>query len=342
MRVEPAQVDQLLRAPLRPQGDQGQPASRCWRRASTPRRAPPSAEPSSTPTPPSSGWQTGEKVILVRVETTPGRRPRHGRGPGHPDRPRRRHVARRRRRPPDRQALRRRLRRAASWTTAPRAPSPAVDGTSVRRGRLDLHRRLHRRGVRRRRCRRSSPLRGAAELQHDPRLGRRDPPHGRLGQRGLPPSRPPRPAATAPQGIGLCRTEHMFMEGERLPIVQSVILVASVATRPRRRPRRRGAHADEQAPSPVRRGMAKLEVLQQGDFEGIFKAMDGLPVVVRLIDPPLHEFLPNLEELLVKVTRAEMSRRVAEPRTTRSCSRPSSRCTSRTRCSACAAAASAS
>ena len=51
--------------------------------------------------------------------------------------------------------------------------------------------------------------------------------------------------------------------------------------------------------------MAKLEVLQQGDFEGIFKAMDGLPVVIRLIDPPLHEFLPNLEEQLVKVTRAE-------------------------------------
>ncbi|HEY8167829.1 MAG TPA: putative PEP-binding protein, partial [Candidatus Limnocylindrales bacterium] len=50
--------------------------------------------------------------------------------------------------------------------------------------------------------------------------------------------------------------------------------------------------------------MAELEVLQQGDFEGIFKAMDGLPVVIRLIDPPLHEFLPNLEEQLVKVTRA--------------------------------------
>ena len=51
--------------------------------------------------------------------------------------------------------------------------------------------------------------------------------------------------------------------------------------------------------------MAKLEVLQQGDFEGIFRAMDGLPVVIRLIDPPLHEFLPNLEDQLVKVTRAE-------------------------------------
>ena len=53
--------------------------------------------------------------------------------------------------------------------------------------------------------------------------------------------------------------------------------------------------------------MAKLEALQQGDFEGIFKAMDGLPVVIRLLDPPLHEFLPNLEEQLVKVTRAEAS-----------------------------------
>ena len=51
--------------------------------------------------------------------------------------------------------------------------------------------------------------------------------------------------------------------------------------------------------------MAKLEALQQGDFEGIFTAMDGLPVVIRLIDPPLHEFLPNLEEQLVKVTKAD-------------------------------------
>ncbi len=51
--------------------------------------------------------------------------------------------------------------------------------------------------------------------------------------------------------------------------------------------------------------MGELEALQQGDFEGIFKAMDGLPVVIRLLDPPLHEFLPNLEEQLVKVTRAE-------------------------------------
>ena len=110
-------------------------------------------------------------------------------------------------------------------------------------------------------------------------------------------------------GIGLCRTEHMFMEGDRLPIVQSAILVANVATRAKAKAaagETLGAE-DQAAVAQFDTAMAKLEVLQQGDFEGIFKAMDGLPVVVRLIDPPLHEFLPNLEEQLVKVTRAEMT-----------------------------------
>ena len=109
------------------------------------------------------------------------------------------------------------------------------------------------------------------------------------------------------QGIGLCRTEHMFREGDRLAIVREAILVANVATRAKAR-RATGGEltADEaEAVATFDAAMAKLEALQQGDFEGIFEAMDGLPVVVRLIDPPLHEFLPNLEEQLVKVTRAE-------------------------------------
>jgi pyruvate, orthophosphate dikinase len=111
------------------------------------------------------------------------------------------------------------------------------------------------------------------------------------------------------QGIGLCRTEHMFREGDRLEIVRAAILVANVATRAKAKAATGEAlSADEQeAVSTFDAAMAKLEVLQQGDFEGIFRAMDGLPVVVRLIDPPLHEFLPNLEEQLVKVTRAEMT-----------------------------------
>ncbi len=109
------------------------------------------------------------------------------------------------------------------------------------------------------------------------------------------------------EGIGLCRTEHMFREGDRLEIVRGAILVANQATRAKAK-----AAAGEPLSGDEREAvdtfdaaMAKLEVLQQGDFEGIFRAMDGLPVVIRLIDPPLHEFLPNLEEQLVKVTRAE-------------------------------------
>jgi pyruvate,orthophosphate dikinase len=109
------------------------------------------------------------------------------------------------------------------------------------------------------------------------------------------------------EGIGLCRTEHMFREGERLEIVRGAILVANQATRAKaRRDAGESLTADEQEAIATFDGaMAKLEALQQGDFEGIFRAMDGLPVVIRLIDPPLHEFLPNLEEQLVKVTRAE-------------------------------------
>jgi pyruvate,orthophosphate dikinase len=99
----------------------------------------------------------------------------------------------------------------------------------------------------------------------------------------------------------------MFREGERLEIVRGAILVANQATRAKAK-RDSGGEltADEQeAVRTFDAAMGELEVLQQGDFEGIFEAMDGLPVVIRLIDPPLHEFLPNLEEQLVKVTRAE-------------------------------------
>ncbi len=107
------------------------------------------------------------------------------------------------------------------------------------------------------------------------------------------------------QGIGLCRTEHMFREGERLEIVRGAILVAAKATRAKER-LEGGETLDAEDVAVVARfdaAMAKLEKLQQGDFEGIFRAMDGLPVVVRLIDPPLHEFLPNHDDVLELVTR---------------------------------------
>ncbi|MGH7777804.1 MAG: pyruvate, phosphate dikinase [Candidatus Dormibacterales bacterium] len=84
------------------------------------------------------------------------------------------------------------------------------------------------------------------------------------------------------QGIGLCRTEHMFMEEDRLPVVQAMILAATTEER----------EAE----------LARLLPIQRGDFEGILEAMQGLPVVIRLIDPPLHEFLPDHDELLVRTT----------------------------------------
>jgi pyruvate, orthophosphate dikinase len=88
------------------------------------------------------------------------------------------------------------------------------------------------------------------------------------------------------EGIGLCRTEHMFMDLKRIPIVQSMILAESYEER--------------------KEALTKLLPMQQGDFEGIFEAMQGHPVTIRLLDPPLHEFLPNKEELLVDVTKLQI------------------------------------
>jgi pyruvate,orthophosphate dikinase len=82
-------------------------------------------------------------------------------------------------------------------------------------------------------------------------------------------------------GIGLCRTEHMFFEPERLPVVQRMILSETSDDRK--------AALDELLP------------YQRSDFEGLFEAMDGYPVIIRLIDPPLHEFLPSYEETLEEV-----------------------------------------
>jgi len=78
------------------------------------------------------------------------------------------------------------------------------------------------------------------------------------------------------QGIGLCRTEHMFFEGERIKSVREMILATTESER--------------------RKALSKLLPFQRQDFEGIFRAMDGLPVIIRLLDPPLHEFLPKEED----------------------------------------------
>lgn len=89
------------------------------------------------------------------------------------------------------------------------------------------------------------------------------------------------------EGVGLCRTEHMFMDPARLPIVQDMILAENYEER--------------------KNALDRLLPIQQQDFEGIFEAMQGSPVTVRLLDPPLHEFLPNKDELLVEVTTLQLT-----------------------------------
>ncbi|MBT8076022.1 MAG: pyruvate, phosphate dikinase, partial [Gammaproteobacteria bacterium] len=83
-------------------------------------------------------------------------------------------------------------------------------------------------------------------------------------------------------GIGLCRTEHMFFEEERLPIMQKVIVASTLMER--------------------NEAITKLMPMQRSDFEGLFRAMDGYPVIIRLLDPPLHEFLPSASELMIDLT----------------------------------------
>ncbi len=94
-----------------------------------------------------------------------------------------------------------------------------------------------------------------------------------------------RARALGAEGIGLCRTEHMFFETERLPIVQRLILATTAAERAEM--------------------LALLLPMQRADFDGLFRAMVGLPVTIRLIDPPLHEFLPSHDDVSREVTVLE-------------------------------------
>jgi pyruvate,orthophosphate dikinase len=86
------------------------------------------------------------------------------------------------------------------------------------------------------------------------------------------------------EGIGLCRTEHMFFAADRIRVVQQMILADDVETR--------------------KKALAKLMPMQKQDFVGIFRAMQGLPVTIRLLDPPLHEFLPHTDEDVAKLAEA--------------------------------------
>jgi pyruvate,orthophosphate dikinase len=133
------------------------------------------------------------------------------------------------------------------------------------------------------------------------------------------------------EGIGLCRTEHMFFQEERLPLVQQMILSASEATRldgalsdakaalakagndeakkaeaQDALSKAEAAAAASQTDKDYHSALAQLEEIQKGDFYGILKAMAGKPTVIRLLDPPLHEFLPKYDDLLVETTELRL------------------------------------
>ena len=102
----------------------------------------------------------------------------------------------------------------------------------------------------------------------------------------------PRDAKTAiafgAEGIGLCRTEHMFFAEDRLPLMRAMIMAGNEKDR--------------------RAALKKLLPLQRADFAGLFKAMKGFPVTIRTLDPPLHEFLPKREDLLVEIKELELTK----------------------------------
>jgi pyruvate,orthophosphate dikinase len=91
------------------------------------------------------------------------------------------------------------------------------------------------------------------------------------------------------EGIGLCRTEHMFLAPDRLPVVREMILAST--------------------PAQEEAALEKLRAVQEADFLDILDAMDGLPVTIRLLDPPLHEFLPSVEELRVKEAKKGLTKK---------------------------------
>jgi pyruvate,orthophosphate dikinase len=110
----------------------------------------------------------------------------------------------------------------------------------------------------------------------------------------------PRDATTArefgAEGIGLCRTEHMFFAADRLPHMQRMIMACKDTNDPKE-----AARYEKER----RSALAKLLPMQRKDFMGLFKAMDGYPVTIRTLDPPLHEFLPKREQLMVEIATLE-------------------------------------
>ena len=203
-----------------------------------------------------------------------------------------------------------------------RARTATIDGHDAQRGRLDHHRRHDRqRGARQARAD-PAALEAARLAGRVPELGRRRAPARSVGQRRHPARTRARRASWARPASACAAPSTCSCSTDRLPVVQRMIISDTPEARARGR-------------------SAELLPFQKEDFAGILEAMAGFPVTIRLLDPPLHEFLPSLEQLLVETTELRITKGESDPTTTRRCASwaACARCTSRTRCSACASAA---
>ena len=220
--------------------------------------------------------ERGEARAARAQRDQPRGRPRHDGRPGHPDRPWRPRQPCGRRRPRVGHPGRRRRRgdqdpaassSASATSSSKRATRSRIDGTTgtVVLGAMDAGER------------RSRPPSSTTMLKWADQVRK-----GKLAVRAN--ADTGEDAANArelgAEGIGLCRTEHMFLAPDRLPIVREMILAST--------------------PKQEAAALEKLRVAQEADFTEVLDAMDGLPVTIRLLDPPLHEFLPSVEELRVK------------------------------------------
>ena len=331
-RIEPAQVDQLLRDQFDPIARKA--AKQIAEAASTRPPAPPSGAPSSTADVAVEWVARGETVVLVRVETSPD--DFHGMAVAQGILTARGGATSTRPSSPARSAS----------PASPAAPSSLVDDdaktahstvTGVEIAEGDWISVDGSTGEACRACRRLAATRSRPSSRPSS-AGPTASGAWASGRTPTSPRRPSRPARTARRasasaGPSTCsaRASAWRSSGPRS---------SSPAGDPVQG-QGRGGHeltADEAAVvAEFDARMGELEALQQGDFEGIFRAMDGLPVVVRLIDPPLHEFLPNRDDLIEEVTRYDATGTPADdPPTPRraGCSPRQRRCASRTRCSA--------
>ena len=270
-RVAPDRLNQLLQPMFDPAGA-GRVPRPSSRAACRPAPARPAGRSCSTPPTPRPWAKQGKAVDPGAPRNQPRRPARHEGGQGHPHRLRRHASARGAGGAGMGKAC---IVGCGELNIDLKARTVSVGDTGLAEGDVDLDRRLHGRSLRRHR----SPARQDAELEPAElraelmALGRQVP-QLEVRTNADAPEEAEGGARFGAEGIGLCRTEHMFFE-RRIDDVREMIL------------------ADDEAGR--RKALAKLLPLQRDDFDGLFRAMNGRPVTIRLLDPPLHEFLPHDE-----------------------------------------------